>query len=147
MSPGAPPPQMSLTENTYPGDFSTATMNSKVTTVTVCPSCHHISASTSTDPLSIHPLRCNYRRGPKYTGGVRWTEFVRLPYVDPPKILVIDSMHNSFLGPFKERFRNVLAFGFDPPPSYEEAMGLYVAFLSHSHILPPYEEATTTLDA
>ncbi|KAJ7188213.1 hypothetical protein C8R46DRAFT_878083 [Mycena filopes] len=42
--------------------------------------------------------------------GVRWTEFLRLPYFDLPKMLVIDSMHNLFLGLLKEHFRNILGF-------------------------------------
>ncbi|KAJ7033296.1 hypothetical protein C8F04DRAFT_957808, partial [Mycena alexandri] len=30
--------------------------------------------------------------------GLRWTEFFRLPYFDLPRMLVVDSMHNLFLG-------------------------------------------------
>jgi hypothetical protein len=42
--------------------------------------------------------------------GLRWTEFLRLPYFDLPRMLVIDSMHNLFLGLLKEHFRVILGF-------------------------------------
>ncbi|KAJ6497216.1 hypothetical protein C8R47DRAFT_972377 [Mycena vitilis] len=42
--------------------------------------------------------------------GLRWTEFMRLPYFDLPTMLVIDSMHNLFLGLLKEHFRGILGF-------------------------------------
>lgn len=42
--------------------------------------------------------------------GLRWTEFLRLPYFDLTTMLVIDSMHNLFLGLLKEHFRNILGF-------------------------------------
>ncbi|KAJ7464924.1 hypothetical protein B0H11DRAFT_1922347 [Mycena galericulata] len=42
--------------------------------------------------------------------GLRWTEFLRLPYFDLPTMLVIDSMHNLFLGLLKEHFRHILGF-------------------------------------
>ncbi|THV06122.1 hypothetical protein K435DRAFT_590211, partial [Dendrothele bispora CBS 962.96] len=40
--------------------------------------------------------------------GVRCSELLRLPYFDPTRMIVIDSMHNLFLGLFKEHTRNVL---------------------------------------
>ncbi|KAJ7177737.1 hypothetical protein C8R46DRAFT_889163 [Mycena filopes] len=40
--------------------------------------------------------------------GLRWTEFFRLPYFDLPRMLVVDSMHNLFLGLLKEHFRSIL---------------------------------------
>ncbi|KAJ7488572.1 hypothetical protein B0H11DRAFT_1720508, partial [Mycena galericulata] len=40
--------------------------------------------------------------------GLRWTEFLRLPYFDLPTMLIIDSMHNLFLGLLKEHFRYIL---------------------------------------
>ncbi|KAJ7136506.1 hypothetical protein C8R43DRAFT_893851 [Mycena crocata] len=59
-----------------------------------------------------------YRRAPTNSAaqsyfdrsGLRWTEFLRLPYFDLPTMLVIDSMHNLFLGLLKEHFRNILGF-------------------------------------
>ena len=34
--------------------------------------------------------------------GCRYSELSRLPYLDAPKMLTIDLMHNLFLGTFKE---------------------------------------------
>ncbi|KAJ7148294.1 hypothetical protein C8R46DRAFT_872991, partial [Mycena filopes] len=30
--------------------------------------------------------------------GLRWTEFLRLPYFDVSRMIVVDCMHNLFLG-------------------------------------------------
>ncbi|KAJ7153149.1 hypothetical protein C8R43DRAFT_950548 [Mycena crocata] len=49
-------------------------------------------------------------RGHFNRSGLRWTEFLRLPYFDLPRMLVIDSMHNLFLGLLKEHFRKILGF-------------------------------------
>ncbi|KAF9472474.1 hypothetical protein BDN70DRAFT_766116, partial [Pholiota conissans] len=40
--------------------------------------------------------------------GLRWSELLRLPYFDPTKMLVVDPMHNLFLGLIKEHFQNIL---------------------------------------
>ncbi|KAJ8455666.1 hypothetical protein ONZ45_g18882 [Pleurotus djamor] len=42
--------------------------------------------------------------------GVRWTEFLRLPYFDPARFVVIEPMHNLFLGLVKEHFSHVLGY-------------------------------------
>lgn len=39
--------------------------------------------------------------------GVRWSELLRLPYWDPTKFTVVDSMHAFFLGLFKRHCREV----------------------------------------
>ncbi|TFK17271.1 hypothetical protein FA15DRAFT_546184, partial [Coprinopsis marcescibilis] len=39
--------------------------------------------------------------------GVRWSEFLCLPYWDPSTFLVVDTMHNLFLGNIKRHCRNV----------------------------------------
>ena len=44
--------------------------------------------------------------------GIRWTELLRLPYYKPSSYLVVDPMHNLFLGLIKEHFRSIL--GYDP---------------------------------
>ncbi|KJA18107.1 hypothetical protein HYPSUDRAFT_107459, partial [Hypholoma sublateritium FD-334 SS-4] len=36
--------------------------------------------------------------------GIRWSELLRLPYFDPSRFVVIDAMHNLFLGLIKEHF-------------------------------------------
>ncbi|KIK35994.1 hypothetical protein CY34DRAFT_95198 [Suillus luteus UH-Slu-Lm8-n1] len=40
--------------------------------------------------------------------GVRWSELLRLPYWDPVRFIVIDGMHNLFLGVVQYHFRNVI---------------------------------------
>ncbi|KAG5324758.1 hypothetical protein C0989_011767, partial [Termitomyces sp. Mn162] len=44
--------------------------------------------------------------------GLRWTELLRLPYYKASTYLVVDVMHNLFLGLIKEHFQNIL--GYDP---------------------------------
>jgi hypothetical protein len=38
------------------------------------------------------------------TSGIRWTELLRLPYFDPSRFVVVDAMHNLFLGLIQEHF-------------------------------------------
>ena len=38
------------------------------------------------------------------TTGIRWSELYRLPYFDPSRFVVIDAMHNLFLGLIQEHF-------------------------------------------
>ncbi|KDQ25869.1 hypothetical protein PLEOSDRAFT_1015173, partial [Pleurotus ostreatus PC15] len=40
--------------------------------------------------------------------GLRYTELLELPYFDPTRFIVVDSMHNLFLGLIKEHFTNIL---------------------------------------
>ena len=40
--------------------------------------------------------------------GVRWSELLRLPYWDPMRFIVIDGMHNLFLGVVQHHFREVI---------------------------------------
>ncbi|KAG5221932.1 Immunoglobulin G-binding protein [Salix suchowensis] len=42
--------------------------------------------------------------------GLRYTELLELPYFDPTRFIVVDSMHNLFLGLLKEHFMNVLGY-------------------------------------
>lgn len=39
--------------------------------------------------------------------GCRYSELVRLPYFDPPRMLVVDPMHNLFLGTAKHYLKNI----------------------------------------
>lgn len=41
------------------------------------------------------------------TQGVRYSELLRLPYWDPTRFTVLDTMHNLFLGEFQHHCRNV----------------------------------------
>ena len=38
------------------------------------------------------------------TTGIRWSELYRLPYFDPSRFVVVDAMHNLFLGLIQEHF-------------------------------------------
>jgi Transposase family tnp2 len=40
--------------------------------------------------------------------GVRWSELLRLPYFDPTRFVVIDAMHNLFLGLINKHFQDIL---------------------------------------
>ena len=40
--------------------------------------------------------------------GVRWSELLRLPYFDPTRFVVIDVMHNLFLGLINKHFQDIL---------------------------------------
>ena len=42
------------------------------------------------------------------TSGCRYSEMLMLPYFDAPKMLVIDPMHNPFLGTSKCFLKNIL---------------------------------------
>lgn len=45
------------------------------------------------------------------TFGIRWTELLRLPYWDPTRFIVVEAMHNFFLGDLQHHCRKV--FGMD----------------------------------
>jgi hypothetical protein len=49
--------------------------------------------------------------------GVRWSELLRLPYFDIARCVVVDLMHNLFLGLIKEHFTGILGI---TPTSYRE---------------------------
>jgi hypothetical protein len=40
--------------------------------------------------------------------GLHWLELLHLPYFDVMQFVVIDAMHNLFLGLIKEHFENIL---------------------------------------
>jgi hypothetical protein len=40
--------------------------------------------------------------------GLRWSELLRLPYFDPARFVVVDAMHNLFLGLIKEHITGIL---------------------------------------
>jgi hypothetical protein len=56
-------------------------------------------------PLTM--LRQNQNRT-QYFSGVKWSELLCLPYFDPTRFVVIDAMHNLFLGLINEHFQNIL---------------------------------------
>jgi hypothetical protein len=49
--------------------------------------------------------------------GVRWSELLRLPYWDPTRFIVIDGMHNLFLGLVQYHFRDLIVI--DKPANQE----------------------------
>ena len=57
--------------------------------------------------------------------GIRWSELLRLPYFDIVQCVVIDAMHNLFLGLIKEHFTGILGIGL---PKIQEDPVLSVKF-------------------
>ncbi|KAK0436315.1 uncharacterized protein EV420DRAFT_1652614 [Desarmillaria tabescens] len=49
--------------------------------------------------------------------GLRWSELLRLKYFDITRFVVVDAMHNLFLGLIKEHFEGVLGLRLDPKDS------------------------------
>lgn len=47
------------------------------------------------------------------TYGIRWSELLRLPYWDPIKYTVVDSMHNLYLGLLKNHCRDIWGINLD----------------------------------
>ena len=47
--------------------------------------------------------------------GVRWSELLRLPYFDIARCIVVDPMHNLFLGLIKEHFMGILGINLPKP--------------------------------
>ena len=43
--------------------------------------------------------------------GIRWSELLRLPYLDIVQCVVVDAMHNLFLGLIREHFSGILGIG------------------------------------
>lgn len=56
--------------------------------------------------------------------GVRWSELLRLPYWDPLRFIVIDGMHNLFLGLVQFHFRDLIMI--DKPANQEGRKGTAV---------------------
>ena len=42
--------------------------------------------------------------------GIRWSELLRLPYYEPSRFLVVDSMHDLFLGLVKRHIQDILGY-------------------------------------
>jgi Transposase family tnp2 len=47
------------------------------------------------------------------SSGIQWSELLCLPYFDPTRFVVIDAMHNLFLGLISEHFQNILGIRLD----------------------------------
>jgi hypothetical protein len=48
--------------------------------------------------------------------GVRWSELLCLPYFDPTRFVVIDAMHNLFLGLINRHFQDILGIRLEKDP-------------------------------
>lgn len=57
--------------------------------------------------------------------GIRYSELSRLPYFDMARCIVVDAMHNLFLGLIQEHFRNIIGIG---RPKTQEGEVFPVAF-------------------
>lgn len=49
--------------------------------------------------------------------GLRWLELLRLPYFDPTRFIVVDSMHNLLLGLMRTHFVDVLGYELKEEPA------------------------------
>ena len=58
------------------------------------------------------------------SSGVTWSALLRLPYFDPTRFVVIDAMHNLFLGLIKEHFQNILGIGLDKDKEIRSALNV-----------------------
>ena len=67
--------------------------------------------------------------------GIRWTELLRLPYFDPSRFVVVDAMHNLFLGLTREHF-DILGIRMDDDDNNNVVLNIFFP-----------EEATTRLNA
>ena len=54
--------------------------------------------------------------------GVRWSELLRLPYFDPTRFIVVDAMHNLFLGLIKTHITQILGIDLDRKAPPEAAV-------------------------
>ncbi|PBK84325.1 hypothetical protein ARMGADRAFT_943703, partial [Armillaria gallica] len=52
--------------------------------------------------------------------GVYWSELLRLEYFDITRFMVVDVMHNLFLGLIKEHFEGILGIHLDPKESLKK---------------------------
>lgn len=59
--------------------------------------------------------------------GVRWSELLRLPYFDVSRCVVVDPMHNLFLGLIKEHFIGILGLGINLSKRQEEKPAMVIS--------------------
>ena len=70
--------------------------------------------------------------------GVRWSELLRLPYFDMSRYIVVDAMHNLFLGLIKTHFEEIL--GIKPGQQEEPEIALHLPALDPATNLTPNEQ-------
>ena len=59
--------------------------------------------------------------------GIRWSELLRLPYFDPTRFVVVDVMHNLFLGLINKHFQDILGIRLEKDLD-QEAPAIDLAF-------------------
>ena len=71
--------------------------------------CPRTQAEHNSAAFSIKTLKtASAVEGAETKAGCRYSELLRLPYFDAPKMLTIDPMHNLFLGSAKHFLKNIL---------------------------------------
>lgn len=73
--------------------------------------------------------------------GLRWSELLRLPYYDPARFLVIEPMHNLFLGLIKEHFQGVLGYRRQDAPTSVPGSLNFIIPVDASNPLPEAKSA------
>jgi Transposase family tnp2 len=73
--------------------------------------------------------------------GVRWSELLRLPYFDMARCIVVDAMHNLFLGLIKEHFDGILGIRL---LKAEEGPVLKIKFSTSQEQLTPQEQKSVS---
>lgn len=63
------------------------------------------TAVAGDSPVDFKQAKADSKASPQ---GVRWSALLRLPYFDIVRFVVVDGMHNLFLGLVKDHFRQVL---------------------------------------
>jgi len=71
--------------------------------------------------------------------GVQWTELQRLPYFDPTRFVVVDAMHNLFLGLIKEHFLGILGIRLQKPAG---EVVINITLSNNLHALSQNEQKT-----
>jgi hypothetical protein len=75
------------------------------------------------------------------SSGIRWSELLRLPYFDMGRCIVVDAMHNLFLGLIKEHFDGILGIRLSKA---EEVPALEVEFSTLWKEFTPQEQKSVS---
>lgn len=73
--------------------------------------------------------------------GMRWSELLRLPYFDPTRFVVVDAMHNLFLGLIKEHFDGIIGIRLEKDSADQKV--LEVRFSDAWHTFSDNEQKST----
>jgi hypothetical protein len=64
--------------------------------------------------------------------GLRWSELLRLPYFDPARFVVVDAMHNLFLGLIQEHFQGILGIRLVKDPDSDAGPVIDITLSDHT---------------